>query len=81
MSDNSINMEKVAKKLAAKIADLQYQVAQLETLAETFKEQKDKARNDLANALQQIHSLQNISQTTTAANDVIQGETVEPIKE
>lgn len=40
------NMEKVAQKLAAHSADLQYQLAQMETIAETLKFERDTARSE-----------------------------------
>lgn len=40
------DMDKVAQKLATQIADLQYQLSQVEVIAETLKFERDVARSE-----------------------------------
>lgn len=65
------NMDKVAQKLATQIADLQYQLSQVEVIAETLKYERDAARNERDEA-RAAYAAQPV-----LADDVISGVVVE----
>lgn len=52
------DMDKVAQKLATHIADLQYQLSQVEVIAETLRFERDVARNERDQA-RSLHTANN----------------------
>lgn len=53
----TIDPAKVSQKLLAKYSDLTYQAAQLETLAEALRDERDEATKKLAEAHEEIAQL------------------------
>jgi len=60
-----IDYNKVSQKLAAKYSEASFQIAQLESLAEQFRDERDVAQNDAAQLRVEVQRLQDALDATS----------------